>query len=60
MVQKQPFLMSDTFCPQDAFNVSNSLIKQHPREQDRGHMKCVCVYVYNFLVFELSGVIWAL
>ena len=41
-VQKQPFLMSDTSCPPDAFYVSNSLIKQHPGERDRGHMKCVC------------------
>lgn len=46
-VQKQPFLMSDTSRPRDAFYVSNSLIKQHPGERDRGHMKCVrlCVYV---------------
>lgn len=40
-VQKQPFLMSDTSRPPDAFYVSNSLIKQHPGERDRGHMKCV-------------------
>ena len=46
-VQKQPFLMSDTSRPPDAFYVSNSLIKQHPGERDRGHMKCVreCVCV---------------
>ena len=49
-VQKQPFLMSDTSRPPDAFYVSNSLIKQHPGERDRGHMKCVreCVRVHNF------------
>lgn len=41
-VQKQPFLMSDTSRPPDAFYVSNSLIKQHPRERDRGDMKSVC------------------
>lgn len=35
-VQKQPFLMSDTSCPRDAFYVSNSLIKQHPRRARPG------------------------
>lgn len=44
-VQKQPFLMSDISCPQDAFYVSDSLIKQHPREWDRGHVTCACVCV---------------
>lgn len=44
-LQKQPFLMSDTSRPPDAFYVSNSLIKQHPGEPDRGHMKCVRVSV---------------
>lgn len=44
-VQKQPFLMSDTSRPPDAFYVSNSLIKQHPWERDRGDMKCVRVHV---------------
>lgn len=53
-VQKQPFLMSDTSCPPDTFYVSNSLIKQHPRERDtsqprvcawRGEYACVCVCV---------------
>lgn len=33
--------MSDTSCPPDAFYVSNSLIKQHPRERDRGGVKSV-------------------
>lgn len=50
-VQKQPFLMSDTSRPPDAFYVSNSLIKQHPGERDRGQGEvCVCesVCVYNF------------
>lgn len=51
-VQKQPFLMSDTSCPRDAFHVSHSLIKQHPGEKDGGRVNFVCVrettleYVY--------------
>lgn len=45
-VQKQPFLMSDTSCPQNAFYVSHSLIKQHPGEQDGGHVNFVCAWGY--------------
>ena len=64
-VQKQPFLMSDTSRPLDTFYVSNSLIKQHPREWDTGAMKhacerectSTCVCVCKLLPFELSGVI---
>lgn len=53
-VQKQPFLMSDTSRPPDAFYVSNSLIKQHPGERDRGHMKCV----YNFWCLNCQVRFW--
>lgn len=35
--------MSDTSRPPDTFYVSNSLIKQHPREWDRGVVKYACM-----------------
>lgn len=49
--QKQPFLMSDISCPQDAFHVSDSLIKQHPREWGRGHVTCACVCGFVHITF---------
>lgn len=59
-VQKQPFLMSDTSRPPDAFYVSNSLIKQHPGERDRGHVKraCECVSVCNFWCLNCQVWFW--